>query len=78
MSSNHKHEWSLFITDYGEKLEISCECGEEMTIPEAERRIDATEEMSAKDARHILRLHAANENDDMWILNAYAERMEDA
>lgn len=78
MSSKHKHEWGW---GFRAKPTIVClvkDCDIALQADDMIKRANATEEISAKDARRILRLHAANENDDMWILNAYAERMEDA
>jgi len=51
-------------------------CPDTMTFGQASKRINATKRLSAEDARHILHLHAANENDDMWVLNEYADILE--
>ena len=45
----HVHEWSLYETPR-EGAEIICGCGETMSFGEVERRLNATEMLSAEDA----------------------------
>ena len=74
--TKHKHEWSIYITDWGETLAIECDiCDKPMSVEEADRRLNATEELSAEEAtRNANCIEGESYNAD--ALRAYAERME--
>ena len=38
--SDHEHKWNLYITDWGEALEIACECNEGLTVEQAEAMLN--------------------------------------
>ena len=81
----HKHEWKAKYDKvlYGESFQ--CECKAIMETDEIERRLNATEELSAEDAWEIINATVAIA-EEVGItaiipkrdpLRAYAERMED-
>ena len=51
LKDKHVHEWTISI---GGVFCVNMDCQEEMSFDEAEARLDATERLSAEDARHII------------------------
>jgi hypothetical protein len=76
---DHTHEWQVWNAGAGtwatcKHAQKGCEAY--LNANEIGNRLDATEHISANDARWLLKMEAANENDDIWILHYYAEAME--
>ncbi len=54
--SEHMHEWEANIYYYEAGSKVTCDCGAEMETDEIERRLNATECLSAGHCREICNL----------------------
>jgi len=76
--TEHVHEWK-WLSGYSKEQKahisgIMCLCGEQMSIKEAEARLNATERLSAKNARRARYGYQYTDVDE--ALTAYADILE--
>ena len=83
--TEHVHEWHISITDFGETIEIDCDCHEVLNIEQAEAMLNAAERLSAEDARETEKeIRGASPAGDLFpkwkrrcdALRAYADTLE--